>query len=451
MNLSYIINRLRNNKFFSNLATLSAGTIVAQVIPFIASVIISRLYNPEEMGEWGVFAGYAAILSIIGCLKYDSAIVKSNNKSDAYQLTYITIFLSFVFTVVLYLCAIIIHAFDMDIRMSRVAMYLLPLYVFTLLLVQILSNLSTFLREYKLIATNSVNRSLSQTGSRILLGFVKTNRQGMIIGSIIGNIISLFTLGSRIGIIKNRNCLQRDRAIELVKENKNFPLYDLPGNLLNSISSNCTPILLSWYFMGPVVGLFSMAHSLLYMPMSVIGSSISQLYYKDASEISNLGNSISLLTKRLFLSLFVGGVFIMVLLIISESWLFGFVLGSRWNDVGKYVVILSPWLLLVTAFSPLSTVFYVKGKQKVNMNLNLIGMISRVAAIVISAVLCHNSDITILSFSIVSTLFFLAQGCFIMKYGEVSFKRKEVCLISFMSLFFLCCFLWKTLSYFTGV
>ena len=442
---SSIVNRLRSSAFFTNLATLSTGTIIAQIIPFVATMILSRLYKPEEMGEWGVFSSYGAILAIVGCLRYDGAIVKSKNLSDAFLLTYITIFFSFFFVLILYAVAFIIQLLDLDVGLNFCTMYLLPIYIFTLLLVQSFTNLATYLQKYKLIATNSINRSLSQTVSRILLGFLKSNRQGMIWGAIIGNIISLFTLCCSIDFFKKRNFIQKNKAVELIKENKYFPIFDLPSNLLNSVSSHCPPILLSIFFLGSVVGLFSMAQTLLYIPMSFIGTAVSQLYYRDASETIHKGKPISSLTRRLFVSLFSLSTLFMCIVIICEGWLFGFVLGNRWNDVGHYVVLLSPWLLLVTALSPLSTVFYVKNKQKVNMNLNIFGVIIRVASIVVSALLFQSSYLTVFSFGIASFIFYMIQGHYILKYGEVVFSHKDFLLLTSLSVTFMTLYIWRTI------
>ena len=441
--LSSIISRLRSNIFFANFATLSAGTITAQLIPVAATVVLSRLYNPDEMGEWGVFSSYGAILAIVGCMRYDGAIVKAKNLSDAYILSYITILFSLFFSLLLFFIVFVIHVLGIDVGMNYSVLYMLPIFVLTLLLVQVLSNLSIYLRKYKLLATNSINRSLSQTGVRILMGFVKSNRHGMIIGVIIGNIISLFTLCRSIDILKNRKIFQRNRSLELLKENKNFPIFDLPSNLLNSISSHCPSILLSWFFLDSVVGLFSMAQSLLYLPVSFVGSTISQLYYRDSSENFHKGESISLLTKRLFITLFSLGIFFMCFILLCEDWLFGFVLGSQWNDVGHYAVLLSPWLLLVTAISPLSTVFYVKDKQMVNMNLNMLGIFIRVASIVVIASLFHSSYLTVFSFGIASFIFYIIQSYYILKYGEVKFTRGDILLLGCQFIVFLSIYLWK--------
>ena len=310
-------------------------------------------------------------------------------------------------------------------------------------MVQSLTNLATFLRKYKLIATNSINRSVSQSGARILLGLLKNYRHGMILGAIIGNAISLITLSKGIRISSHLSDISNNSIKRLIKENINFPKYDLPSNILNSVSSHCPPILLAFFFSDSVIGLFSMAHTLLYIPISFFGSSVSQLYYKDASENLNLGKSISNLTRRFFVMLFAMGTVFMCLLIICEDWLFGVVLGDNWREVGHYAVLLSPWILLTTPISPLSPVFAARNKLNIIMNLNIFGVIVRVISILFIASLYNSGMLTIFSFGIASTIFYILEGYYVLKLGKVKFYSKDRVLLYGLSALFIFLYFWK--------
>lgn len=435
--------RLRHSPFVVNLATLSTGTIIAQIIPFFATVILSRLYNPDEMGEWGVFSSYASIFAIIGTLRYDGAIVRAKNDTDAYNLTYISIFFSLSFTILVCIIAVVVYFFNVDTALAANVLWLLPIYIFSLLMVQSLSGLATYQRKYKVIATNSINRSTSQSVIRILLGFLHVYRKGMILGAIIGNLFSLFFLYHGVRLLKGISNFSYGKAFILIRDNKSFPKYDLPSNILNSISSHCPPILLAFFFSDSVVGLFSMAYSLLYIPMSFIGSSVSQLYYKDASEAYNNGLFISNLTRRFFVLLSSIGLLFMCILLLCENWIFGVILGEKWNDVGQYAVLLSPWLLLVTSISPLSPVFGVKDKLNVNMNVNIVGVIIRVSSILLTAFLFHSSNLTVFSFGIASSIFYIILGFFILKYGELQLFPKDYILLGSLTVLYLVLYIWK--------
>ena len=87
------ISAIFQNEFIRNLVTLSSGTLIAQAIPMLATLVLSRLYSPSEMGEWGVFSSYASILAVIACLRDGNAIVKPLRVLDAYNLSFLSIFM----------------------------------------------------------------------------------------------------------------------------------------------------------------------------------------------------------------------------------------------------------------------------------------------------------------------------------------------------------------------
>lgn len=437
--------KIMDNVFVRNLMTLSFGSAVAQMIPFFATMVLSRLYSPAQMGEWGVFSSYASILAILGCLRYDGAIIRAKKEVDAYNIVSLSLALALLFTFVLYLVAFLITWLDISVQLDTGAVFMLPLYVLVMLLIQILLNLSTYLRAYKLIATNSINRSLSQCAARIALGCVHINK-GMVIGSVIGAITSAYTLGHKLKVLSCIKLMDTKRMLEVAKENLDFPKYDLPSNLLNSISSHCPPILLAYYYQEQTVGLFSMAYTLLYIPMSLVGSSISQLFYKNASELHNRGESIAGLTKTLFMSLYLLGVLFMIFMVFTEGWLFGFLLGEKWIAAGRFACLLSPWLLTVTAFSPISPVFYIKKKQHVNMILNLIGIIFRFTSFIVAAMLLQTSEWTIMIFAFVSTLMIILSGCFVFYISDVKLRISDKLLIIFSTIIFVVLYSWKSHS-----
>ena len=72
--------------FIRNVSILVSGTIVAQVIAVLASPILSRLYSPEQFGEYAIFITIVGLLSTISSLSYEMAIVKQKEEFDANSL-----------------------------------------------------------------------------------------------------------------------------------------------------------------------------------------------------------------------------------------------------------------------------------------------------------------------------------------------------------------------------
>ena len=100
-------------------------------------------------------------LAVIACLRYENAIVKPLRVLDAYNLSFLSIFMASSFTLVLYGIVFFVDVFQYDdfCSLSRKALYVLPLYVLCLSLIQVLGNLANKRTRYRSLAFSSVGRS----------------------------------------------------------------------------------------------------------------------------------------------------------------------------------------------------------------------------------------------------------------------------------------------------
>ena len=46
-----------------HILTLGAGTLVAQLIPVLASVVLARIYSADAYGDWGIFLSVVSLLA----------------------------------------------------------------------------------------------------------------------------------------------------------------------------------------------------------------------------------------------------------------------------------------------------------------------------------------------------------------------------------------------------
>ncbi len=441
------ISAIFQNEFIRNLITLSSGTVIAQVIPMLATLILSRLYSPGEMGEWGVFSSYASILGVIASLRYDNAIVKPLRVLDAYNLAFLSIFIALSFTLVLYgiVWGADVFRFDHFFSLNRKGLYILPLYVLCLSLIQVLGNLSNKTKQYHSLALSSVGRSLTQATSRITLGYYSFTNIGLIVGAGLGALFNVVFLSVRLRL---RYFFVRafsfKRIRQLIGEYKDFPKYDLLSNVFNSISSHIPVILLAYFFLDDVAGYFSMALTLLFIPMSIIGTSLGQLYYRDACELQAKGGALSGLTMKIFVPTYIGCSIFMLVLIWGGETIFGFLLGSKWATVGKYATYMSLWLLLVTSISPLSSIFYVKDKQKINVYFNVAVLVLRILVLVLGGFCFRSSDWTIFLFGITSFLLFAVQGFIIKKLAGVFFSARVLLCLLGVTVVLLLSYIWRS-------
>lgn len=436
--MNFFVQKIKQSDFISNIFTLSVGSVVSQIIPIVASIVLARLYSPDDFGIWGVFSSYASILAVVGCARYEIAIVKPRKNIDVWNLAILCFIFSLGFCIFLSLIIGFDSIFELKILsdlMGNNVIYYLPLYVFILLLTQIISNVQNRFKLYRNTANLSIVRSSAQVVTRIGLGIPSGNAQGLIWGAIIGSlayfILAWYKIRSVIG--KMFYVISVKRIKVLMREYINFPKYDLLGALFNSLSANIPIILLAFFFSNTDVGFFSMAITILYIPMSFIGTAIGQVFYQRACEMVAKGQNIGLLTKQIFLFSFYVGYIPILLLIIGGETIFSFVLGAKWATSGVYSEFLSIWLFLVFCISPISNVFLVMDKQKTGMNINILMFLSRMVVILLGGLWLLDVNYTIILYSITGFLLWILQTFYVYRFAKMQLSSKESLIIWVLS------------------
>lgn len=67
--------RVPKSGFIRHIITLVTGAAVAQVVPLLASPLITRLYDPHEVGIQAVYVSWMSTLAVLATARYEMAIV----------------------------------------------------------------------------------------------------------------------------------------------------------------------------------------------------------------------------------------------------------------------------------------------------------------------------------------------------------------------------------------
>ena len=207
--------------------------------------------------------------------------------------------------------------------------------------------------------------------------------------SLVGSTVSTGVLGGQ--ILRDDHLLLRQsiswRGIfDGLKRYKKFPLFDSWASLLNSISWQLPAFLLAAYFSPTVVGFYALGLRIIQLPMSLIGSAISQVFFQRASVAIHQGTLASV-TESIFEVLLKLGLFPMLLIAVAGENLFLVIFGSVWSEAGVYAQILSIWAIVWFLSSPLSTIFAVREKLTLGLGLSTLNFGTRLAALVIGGVM----------------------------------------------------------------
>ena len=160
-------------------------------------------------------------------------------------------------------------------------------------------------------------------------------------------------------IIKNKLLLSKiskKKILQVAKRYKEFPKFSIAGALANKATGNLTNILISIFYNVSTLGFYSLVQRVLGVPSVLIGNSIGQVFFEEASKEKQLtGKAVKVFkstVKKLFI---IGAPSFGILFFIVED-LFAFVFGEEWRVAGGYARIMIPVFFIGFIVSTVSIV-----------------------------------------------------------------------------------------------
>ncbi len=366
------INKILSPKseFSKNFFILFKGTLIAQIIPMLLMPVLTRLYSPDDFGILELFVSITTILGSVANLRYELSIVLPDRKEDAWNIMSLGFILAFVLSLILQiLIGFFADAITIVLNNSQIKiwLYFVPITVLLQGIYNMLSYYNTREKLYKSISTASILRSSSRTASQIGFGLVSKTPMGLIIGQILGYAFSIIPLSAK---IKYRLFIKKTKwknMKTLAKRYNDFPKYTMPATLANVLATNLTSVLISALYNITQVGYYSLSNRILGLPSAIIGSSMQNVYYKEAHEqLKKYGHAkevfISTLKKLSLVSIPI----ILVIFFLGE-WIFALVFGEEWRIAGYYAKILIPLIMIRFVSAPLSISLSVFERQRVSL------------------------------------------------------------------------------------
>jgi O-antigen/teichoic acid export membrane protein len=404
------------NIFLKNVITLFSGTAIAQVIAIAFVPVLTRLFTPEEFGVFYLFVTTATILSIISTGSYETSLVLPESDKDARQLLIFTVMLSIAVTLICFVITLFLQQWGdlfFQAKRSRLILWLIPVYSFLVGLTRIYQNWSIRSKKYNWVSTSNILRSGSQSGLQTGFGILQTGSFGLVAGSCLSLIFPLWFL-----IRKNKTNEEKityntlKQAIAKGKEYISFPKHLMPTDLLNEVSIQSPIYVLKILFSNTVVAIYTLPQKILNQPARFIGQAVSEVYYRQASELNTQNKDLSELSFKTFKNLFLLGIVPFVVTIFWGREIFSFVFSSEWEASGRIAAILSPWLLFEFAASPVSNILIIRKKLNYLFYMNLLLLIARIACLLIGTLILNSMEVSVMLFAGSSFLYWVFMTFF---------------------------------------
>lgn len=367
-----MINRFKSqSEFTKNVLTLMTGTTIAQAVPVAISPILTRIYTPKDFGLFAIFLALSAVFGSIATGRYELAIMLPKKEEDAINIASLGLLITICISILLFVIVLLFNdiiACQLNNQEISVWLYFIPIAVFLTGLFNVLNYFNIRMDNYKDIAKATIYKSIVLAVFQISIGFLKSGATGLIFGQLISGV------SANIKLLKN---IIRDKKLVLsinftqmkilAKRYVNFPKFSMLGIFINSVFQNGTNILISTFYSISTLGFYSLVQRVLGAPSALIGNSIAQVFFQQASkEKQKTGKAVITFistAKKLFL---VGSPLFLILFFIVED-LFAFIFGEDWRVAGYYAKIVTPLFFVRFISSTVSPVLSVFEKQKVEL------------------------------------------------------------------------------------
>ena len=381
--LAQILKRIQiqyapNGSFVANVLTLMTGTTIAQAIPIAIAPILTRIYTPEDFGILALYMAIVSMIAIISTGRYELAVMLPEKDEDAFNIVALSIGIAFFISMITLIVIWLFNAKIIKLLGSTEIsnwLYFIPISIFLTGIYQAFNYWLNRKKHYKSLAISRISKSVTTGSANLWFGFSGFGAGGLIGGSLIGQGIATTFLSWQIwrDDYDKKQFISKKKMRENAGKYKDFPKINSFHALIDVLQSSGVILLISTFFGVLILGYYSFTIRILKTPLGLIGSSVSQVFYRKATETYNSNGDLQLLIKKTIIRLSLIALPIFVLLFFFAPDIFSLVFGKKWREAGVYAQILTPWIFLNFIVSPISQIPIIVKKQKAIFFISLIG------------------------------------------------------------------------------
>lgn len=397
-------NKINNSAYLKNILILTSGSVIAQAIAICASPIVTRLYTSAQLGAYTLALSIISMFGPVICGRYEMSIVTAEDDSEIYNLIGLSSIITVVFSIFVAIGYTIYINNNLEImEQLGYSSYVIILILIITGLTNILTSYNNRNKQYSIISSVTVIRSVVQYVCQIVLGLIKASSANLVFSNLICSIFGIKRQGKYLW--KNRVNINTIRFREMKNcffKYKKQLLFGAPASFMNLASYSILNFFITGLFGLGTFGYYSLSFRMLNLPLSIIGMNVSKVFFqKSSEELQSEGNYIKSLKKfSAFLALI--SIIMVIFLMLTAPFLFEIFFGEGWNVAGRYVVILAPMYGIRLIVSSVSTSLIVSQKQDSELVMQILFVISGI----ITYFICKEFQLPIENFLILISIIY---------------------------------------------
>lgn len=413
--------------FLKDGATIAAGNLLAQGISIGLIPIVTRVFTPEEYGNFASVMAVLVLLVPLATLRFDVlqfVPLSPLRRRQLYQVgCIIALSVSSLVGLVLLMVLLATSLFEVDRRFLRPWLLVPPL---LLLNAFYRMEMGRVLRE-RAFSRIAVSRVLETAADRI---------SSIGLGLSGGGVSSLlfargFGLALAWQICRRYELFVSKRAISWVHIRVSFRRHFRVGlnasvaGVVDSAGRYSPQLLLPVLYSPDIAGLFALAMMLIGMPMTLIGDALAGVFAQRCAEnIKNL-RALNELIREMNAALFVMIWSVPILLMLIGADLFAFAFGEPWRAAGPISVWMAVSLHGAFTHRVIGVLFELTGLSAIRLKFDLCNTICRFIALVSAGMLSQSYLVAIAAYALISGLFYLSATLWLLRKLNLPYMRRR--------------------------
>lgn len=386
-----------SGRFWTNVASVLSGTAVAQVVPILGALALARFYLPSAFGIYSVWVGVVLIMAVIVTLRLEMALVVVEDgppRREAAQLVLATILLMGMVAAggLALLWAMGLMLADLK------TPFLIGSAIIAAAMTAISDSWQTWAAadgRYRALIRIRVVQAIAIVAAQLGGVLISRTPETLVAGHVLGLIAAISVGAWQLPLALPSPIGLPSRLYAFWSAHSRFPLFALPADSINSISAQLPLLVVSTRFGSESAGYVALTMRVLGAPIALLGRSVLDVFRRHAADAFRRKGDCRDEYVSTFRILLAGSFIFVAATALFAQQVFEIAFGSKWIMSGIMAMWLAPLFALRFVASPLSYIFYIVGKQ----NIDLIWQIGLILVVISALWLPQSLNDTLLAYT----------------------------------------------------
>ena len=298
------MNMFKNKKKFAlsdrmkNVAKISSGTMLGQIISFITLPIIARIYGAEIMGNWTLMNSIAIIINSFSDMGLTNALMVEEDDESMLRLYNVVTTLVMAISILSGTGVAIYYLIvpnSMELSNVFIGIFMIIL-IFALQQTQVCYTWLNRQGKYGVLMKNPmINNSVIGIVA-ILLGLTGFKKYGYYLAVILGQIITI--LHMKRFLPKKMFTFKIENFKKVFSSRKRFVMYQMPTNVISQVKNQLPVILIEGFFGTKMLGYYSVSVKILNIPITLLANALGRVFFQTISDMARKGQEIGQFAYR---------------------------------------------------------------------------------------------------------------------------------------------------------